>query len=134
MVDYFDGDAAGGGAVEGAGGVAVEGFPGFAVDLGLEGGLKRLVGVVGTEEVGVANEEALLVVVGIDEPAGDAVGAVAADFDGVGVEHVDAVDLDLNLARLGAVVLDRDDLDVGFAEDDEQVALAGVLEVTAFAA
>ena len=45
------------------------------------------------------------------------------------MEHVDAVDLDLDLARLGAVVLDRDDLDVGFAEDHEQVALAGVLEV-----
>ena len=30
---------------------------------------------------------------------------------------------------LGAVVLDRNDLDVGFAEDHEQVALAGVLEV-----
>ena len=74
MVDYFDGDAAGGGAVEGAGGVAVQGFPRFAVDLGLEGGLERLVGVVGAEKVGVADEEALLVVVGIDEPAGDTVG------------------------------------------------------------
>ena len=72
----------------------------------------------------MADEEALLVVVGVDEPAGDAVGAVAADYAGVGVEHVDAVDLDLDLARLGVVVLDRDDLDVGLAEDDEQVALA----------
>ena len=49
-------------------------FPGVAVDLGLEGGLERLVGVVGAQEVGVADEEALLVVVGVDEPAGDAVG------------------------------------------------------------
>ena len=85
MVDDLDGDAAGGGAVEGAGGVAVEGFPGSSVDLGLEGGLERLVGVVGAEEVGVADEEALLVVVGVDEPAGDAVGVVAADFAGVGL-------------------------------------------------
>ena len=52
--------------------------------LGLEGGLERLVGIARAEEVGVADEEALLVVVGIDEPAGDAVGAVAADLAGVG--------------------------------------------------
>ena len=47
-------------------------------DLGLQGGLEGLVRVVGAEEVGVAHEEALLVVVGVDEPAGNAVGAVAA--------------------------------------------------------
>ena len=75
VVDDFDGDAAGGGFGEGAGGVAVEGRPGFGVDLGSEGGLEGLVGVVGAEEVGLADEEALLVVVGVDEPAGDAVRA-----------------------------------------------------------
>ena len=63
--------------------------------------LRALVGVVGAEEVGVADEEALLVVVGVDEPAGDAVGAVAADFAGAGVEDIHAVDLDLDLAVLG---------------------------------
>ena len=50
----------------------MEGLPGLVVDLGLERGLEALVGVVGAEEVGVADEEALLVVVGVDEPAGDA--------------------------------------------------------------
>ncbi len=69
----------------------MEGFPGFLVDLGFERRAQRFVRVVGTEEVGVADEEAFLVVVGIDEPAGDAVGAVAADFAGVGVEYIDAV-------------------------------------------
>ena len=50
----------------------------------------------------MADEEALLVVVGVDEPAGDAVGAVAADLAGVGMEDIDAVDLDADLAvRLG---------------------------------
>ena len=34
------------------------------------------VGVVGAEEVGVADEEALLVVVGVDEPAGDPLVAI----------------------------------------------------------
>ena len=99
-------------------------FPGFLVDFGFEGRLERLVRVVGAEEVGVADEEALFVVVGIDEPAGDAVGVVAADFTGVGVEHVDAVDLDLDLT-----VFRVEDVDVGFAEDDEEVAFAGVFEV-----
>ena len=59
-----------------------------------------LVRVVRAEEVGVADEEALLVVVGVDEPAGDAVGAVAADLAGAGVEDVDAVDLHPDLAVL----------------------------------
>jgi hypothetical protein len=44
--------------LERPGGVAVERGPGFFVDFGLEGGLQRAVGVVGTEEVGVADEKA----------------------------------------------------------------------------
>ena len=91
------------GFVEGAGGVAVERGPGFFVDLGLERGLERFVGIVRAEEIGVADEEALFVVVGIDEPAGDAVGAVAADFAGVRVEDVHAVDLHPDLGRLRRV-------------------------------
>ena len=66
----------------------------------------------------MAHEEAFLVVVGIDEPAGDAVGVVASDFAGVGVENVHTVDLDLDLALLSV-----EDVDVGFAEDDEEVGL-----------
>ena len=55
-------------------------FPDFPVDFNFEGRFEGFVRVVGAEEVGVANEEALFVVVGIDEPAGDAVGAVTADI------------------------------------------------------
>ena len=78
MVDDFDRDAAGGGFVEGAGGVAVERCPGFCVDLGFEGGFERRVRIVRAQEIGVADEEALFVVVGVDDPAGDATGAIAA--------------------------------------------------------
>jgi len=72
----------------------------------------------------VADEEALFVVVGVDEPASDAVGTVAANFTGSGIEDVHAEDLDLNVAVVG-----RKDLDVRFAEDDEQIALPGILEI-----
>ncbi len=72
----------------------------------------------------MTNEEAFFVVVGVDEPAGDAVGAVAAYFAGGGVEHVDAFHFHLNLA-IGGI----DDVNIRFAEDNEQVAFAGVLEV-----
>ena len=68
MVDDLDGDAARFGFVEGARYVAVEGLPRVLVDLGLERGLERLVRVVRAEEVGVADEEALFVVVSVDEP------------------------------------------------------------------
>ena len=98
--------------------------PGFFVDLGFQRCLQRAVGVVGAEEVGLADEEAFFVVVGVDEPAGDAVGAVAFDFAGAGVEDVDAVDPDLDL-----VVLRFEQIDVGLAEDDEEVPFAGVLQV-----
>src|SRR5207302_7042020 len=42
----------------------------------------------------------------------------------VGVKHVYAIDLHLNLATTC-----REDVDVRLAEDDEQVALAGVLQI-----
>ena len=62
----------------------------------------------------MADEEAFFVVVGVDEPAGDAFGAVGADFAGVGVEYVHAVGFDLYFSTIGI-----EDVDVGFAEDDE---------------
>ena len=54
--------------------------PGLLVDFGLERGLERLVRVVRAQKIRVSDEEALLVVIGVDEPAGDPLGAVAA-FD-----------------------------------------------------
>ncbi len=51
---------------ERAGGGAAQGLPGFLVDLGLQRRLQRLVGIGrGAEEIGVADEEAFLVVVGV---------------------------------------------------------------------
>ena len=81
------------------------------------------VGVVGTEEVGVADEEALAVVVGVDEPAGDVVGRGTADLAGRRVVDIDSLHFDDELA-IGVA----GDGDVGLAEDHEQVAGAGVLE------
>src|SRR5262245_60110802 len=101
MVDHLDGDPSRARLRERARGVAVERLPGSLVDLGLERRLQRLVRVAGAEEVGLPDEEALLVVVGVDEPAGDALGAVAAHLAGAGVEDVDAVDLDAHMAVSG---------------------------------
>ena len=81
--------------VEGPRGVAAEARPGLLVDLRLEGVFKGTIRVVLTEEVGMADEEALLVVVGIDEPAGDAVDVARHDLAGLGFEDVDAADSDL---------------------------------------
>lgn len=72
----------------------------------------------------MADEEGLLVVVGVDEPAGDAVGAATLDLAGLGLEHVHTVDLHLHLIALG------DDLDIRLPEHHEQVSSAGVLQVT----
>src|SRR2546425_10355819 len=72
----------------------------------------------------MAHEEALLIVVGIDEPAGDAAGAVAAHLASTGIEDVDAVHFDTD-----ATSVNRQHRDVGFTEDDEEVPLSGVLKV-----
>ncbi len=74
MIDNFDSDLSRRGWLEGVALGAVEGRPLGFIDLGAEGALELGVGVVGAEEVGVADEEALAVVVGVDEPAGDVVG------------------------------------------------------------
>ena len=70
----------------------------------------------------MADEKAFLVVVGVDEPGGDVAHIVRADVAGIGVVDVDAVDRDPQLARI-----ERLDVDVGLAEDDKEVALAGIL-------
>jgi hypothetical protein len=72
----------------------------------------------------VPNEEAFLVVVGVNKPAGDAIGAVAADFAGLRMEHVHAVHCHAELAALF-----RQQGNVWLAEDDEEVTLSGVLEI-----
>ncbi len=97
VVDDFHGDATRGGFVEGSRGVAIERSPGVGVDFGFEGGFEGFVGVVCTEEVGVADEEAFFVVVGVDEPAGDFVGVAGADVAGLGMKDIDAVEFDLQL-------------------------------------
>ena len=68
-------------------------------------------------------EKALFVVVGVDKPAGDLVGVARSNFAGLGMEDIDSVDFDLNFA-----VVSIEDIDVGFSEDDEEVAGAGVFE------
>ena len=99
-------------------------LPRLLVDLGFERGFERAVGIVCAEEIGVADEEAFLVVVGVDEPAGDAFGAVAADFAGLGSKTSTPFTLTRSCSSFS-----RQERDVGLAEDDKEVAFAGVLEI-----
>ena len=124
MVDHLHRDAARLGLVEGAGGVAVQAGPGVLVDFGLEAVFEGGVGVAGAKEVGVADEEAFLVVVGVDEPAGDAFGAVGYHLARIGVENVHALHHHAQLAVFGG-----ENVDVRLAEDDEKVALAVVAQI-----
>lgn len=124
MVDDLDGDSAAFGLGEGARGVAVQTIPGLLVDLGLERFAQPVIGVFCPEEIGVADEKAFLVIVGVDEPAGDGVGFVTDHLSGLRLEDVDALDEDAELiARHGF------DLDVGFAENDKEIALAGIFKI-----
>jgi len=124
VVDHLHRDAARLWFVEGTGSVAAQGGPSVFVDFGSEAVFEGVVGVAGAEEVGVADEEAFLIVVGVDEPAGDALGTVGAHLAGIGVKHVHAFYLDAQLA-----VPYGENVDIGFAEDDEEVALAVVAQI-----
>ena len=75
MVDDLYGDLTGLGCIEGAsdGAGAVKGFPGVGVNVGFQRILQLLVWVFGSGEIGVADEKALAVVVGVNEPAGDVI-------------------------------------------------------------
>src|SRR5262249_52427362 len=62
--------------------------------------------------------------IGVDEPARDTIGSITDHLAGLWLEDIHAVQLHAQLA-----VLLVQEGDVRLAEDDEQVTLAGVLEV-----
>ncbi len=72
----------------------------------------------------MTDEEALFVIVGVDEPTCDAFCIVTTHFASARVKNIHAIDLDLYLIVFGV-----DDVDVRFPKDDEQIALAGIFEV-----
>ena len=124
MIDNLDRDLAFiGRFLEGDGFVGVERAPGGFVDFGAEGAFEFVVGFVGACEVGVADDEGFFVVVGVDEPAGDVVGGVGADFACGGVVNVQAAQNDFVFAI--RLTVDRK---IGFAEDHEEVARSRLLE------
>ena len=98
--------------------MAVEGFPGFLIDFGFESGLVGLVSIVCAEGIGVAHEEIFVVVVGIHKPTRDHINAIATHFVIIGVKYVHSVCFHPNLPDY--------DIDVRFAKDDGEFALAGV--------
>ncbi len=78
-----------------------------------------------------ANEKALPVVVGIDEPAGYVVGRCRANLPCRGIIHVHALDLDLHpavLAGLDLACFRVQGLNVRFPEHHEQVAGPNLFE------
>ena len=88
-------------------------FECLCVDLRLERVAQRLIRVFLPEEVGLAHEEALLVVLRVDKPAGDVLRLARRDLARLRIEDVNALDLDANHLPF------FDDLDVGLSEDDE---------------
>ena len=90
MVDDLDRDLAFGRFLERDGGIGVQRAPRGFVDFGAQGTFEFVVGFVGAGEVGVADDEGFAVVVGVEEPAGDVVGGVGADFARGGVVDVEA--------------------------------------------
>ena len=92
VIYNFDGNAARCWLGEWPGYVAVQARPGIFVDFRLECGLEGFVWVIGAQKVGLAHEETLFVVVGVDEPAGYSFRVVASDLPRGGVVDVNSVD------------------------------------------
>lgn len=123
VVDDFDGDLAGFRFVEGVTFGGVLGITGFFVDFGFEGTFEFVKGLIRSGEVGVADEETLFVVIGIDEPAGDLIRSVAADFSGGGVVDIETFDFNLIFDVFALV-----ELNIRLSEGNEQVAGTGLFE------
>ena len=77
--------------------IAVKSLPCLFVDLPLQSRLERFVGIACAKEVCLTNEETLLVVIGVNEPAGNSIGTVATDLACAWVENIDPIHLDSNL-------------------------------------
>ena len=73
----------------------MERFPRLPVNLRFQRRLERFVGVIRAEEIGVTHEKTLRVIVGIDEPAGDAIRAVAPNLPRVGMKNINTVNRNL---------------------------------------
>jgi hypothetical protein len=71
MIDHLHGDLAGLRPVERAALGRVQFRPGRFIDFSLERPLQLFIGLIAAGEIGVAHEEALAVVIGVAEPAGD---------------------------------------------------------------
>src|SRR5262245_34069182 len=125
VVDYFYGYAAGLGLLKRPGSVAVQRSPRVGIDFGFERGSEGAVGIVLAEEIGVADEETFFVVVGVDEPAGDAFGGVTADLASGRVKYIHSVHFHAQLA----VFLVKNG-NVWLAEDDKEVAFSGALQLS----
>jgi len=122
VVDHLYGYAPGGGPREWSRGIAEQRLPRFFIDFSFKRRLEALVGVLRAKEIGVANEEILLVVVSVDELGCDALGVIRSDFARVRVEYVHAL-----YAHADASIRLVLDVDIRFAEYNKEVALAGVL-------
>ncbi len=72
----------------------------------------------------MSDKEAFFVVVVVEHPERDTVRALGGDFAGLRFEDVDTEDFDPQPA-----VVDRLDANVGLAEDHEEIAGAGRLEI-----
>src|SRR5205823_580226 len=73
---------------------AVEHCPGVLVDVRPKRSLQLVVGIVTPDEVRMANEEALAVVVRVDEPASNVFCRMASNDSGGWVVDIEATDLD----------------------------------------
>ena len=102
----------------------MEGSPRLFVYLGLQRCLQRLVLILCSLEVGLSNEEALVVVIGVDEPACDAIGVVTDDLPGCWMEHVHPVESHTDLV-VGSIQY----IYVGLSKDNEKITAARVLEL-----
>lgn len=124
MIDHFHRDPPAVRAFKGTRRIGVECAPRLLVDLRLQCGFERGIGIIRAQEIGVADEEAFFVVIGVDELGGDAFGVIAANVPRVWIEHVNAVHLHADF--LAAII---EDFDIRLSEDDEHVAAAGVFQL-----
>ena len=98
--------------------------PCLFIDFGFQRRLEGFVRIIRAQEIRVAHKKASFVVIRVDEPAGNLIRPVAADFAGARMKHIHPVHL-----HLEPTVSCIENLNVRLTEDNKQIALAGVLQV-----
>ena len=99
----------------------MERLPKSRIDIGLQRNLEGSVRVAGAEKICVTYEEALFIVICVNEPTSYAIDILAANSSGTWVVNVHAINTYLYLASLRVLTFGWKHVNIWLSKHDKQV-------------